>query len=273
MNSNELRSIKAIQISLDSINHPDSFRVAREIFEHTKGDQDRISSIISSLKLHKPWEYIRGYVDFLGLQITVNEHTLIPRVETEELVRRIIEHTKQNKGAIDTIVDIGTGSGAIISSLAHNLKSQSNLNFIGSDYSESALDVARRNANQLNLTNSIKFIQSDILENLDVSTSTVIVANLPYIPTPEYLSLEKSVKEYEPRLALDGGEEGLDLIERLIVETSKREETPQAIFLEIDPSQSEGIHKLFSQYLSNYDVESIKDYRNVIRFIQAVKRF
>lgn len=272
MNSNELKSIKAIQTSLDSINHPDSYRVAREIFEYTGGNENDISSVLASIQLHKPWEYIRGYVEFSGLQIRVNEHTLIPRVETEELVRRIIEYTKQNKGVIDTIIDIGTGSGAIIASLAHTLKSVGNINFVGSDYSDNALEIARINSQHLGLTSTIKFVRSEILRNIDVSAKTIIVANLPYIPTSAYLSLDKSVKEYEPRLALDGGKEGLDLIERLIMEISKREEKPQAIFLEIDPGQSEAIHHLFTLHLKEYGVKSIKDYRDVIRFIQAVKK-
>ena len=186
-----------------------------------------------------PVEYITRHAAFKGLDLYVTPDCLIPRIETEKIVDIALDFIVSHKIPIPTIADIGCGSGAIGIAIAHNLeKNHQSYNILLSDISPSALQIAQKNATSI-LTNidHISYLQSDLLSNFPPHTKiNCLVSNLPYIPSSRIMSLDSSVKDYEPHLALDGGPDGTDLINRLINEASPFLATEFIIVLEIDDS-------------------------------------
>ena len=159
----------------------------------------RWESVLVDLKKQKPIQYILGKTEFYGLKILVNENTLIPRPETEELVEWILQNPKlQSKDNSLNIVDIGTGSGCIAISLAKNLI---NAEVSAIDVSEKALTMAKKNA-ELNKVN-VNFIHKNILETTDLGIQyDIIVSNPPYVRNLEKEEIKTNVLEFEPHLAL-----------------------------------------------------------------------
>jgi release factor glutamine methyltransferase len=156
------------------------------------------NEIISRLNEGEPIDYILGYTYFYGLKIKVSMDTLIPRPETEELVELILNENQTNSGL--KILDIGTGSGCIALGLKSKLVETE---IIAIDVSKEAIEIAKRNSNQLGL--NINFIQLDILDESQWSQLTnydIIVSNPPYIPQEEKKDMTSSVVDYEPHLAL-----------------------------------------------------------------------
>lgn len=182
-----LHNLKRIDVSLN----PD--------FEVSESDLAKWNKIISELKTEKPIQYITGEAWFYGLRFEVNENTLIPRPETEELVEWIIEGLKvKGEGQKVSILDIGTGSGCIPISLKKEI---SNVIISAIDVSESALEMAKKNA--LDNEVEVNFMLKNILEtNSLVDKYDVIVSNPPYVRNLEKQEIKKNVLDYEPHLAL-----------------------------------------------------------------------
>jgi release factor glutamine methyltransferase len=177
-------------------------------FELSEAEVEKWNTILAQLQLEKPIQHITGEAWFFGLQFEVNENTLIPRPETEELVEWIIESWKLEVGSWKSenqkrinVLDIGTGTGCISITLKTNLP-QANVSAI--DVSEKALEVAKRNA-ELNKV-EVNFIQANILEVEDLSqlpsSYNIIVSNPPYVRNLEKQEIKKNVMDYEPHLAL-----------------------------------------------------------------------
>lgn len=179
-------------------------------FELSEDDVEKWNSILADLQQEKPIQYITGEAWFYGLQFEVNENTLIPRPETEELVEFILKETSnfQLPTSSLNILDVGTGTGCIPISLKSNLP-QANVSAI--DVSEKALEVAKRNAASNKV--EINFIQANILEVEDLSklrtsnsqlptSFNIIVSNPPYVRNLEKQEIKKNVLDYEPHLAL-----------------------------------------------------------------------
>ena len=157
-----------------------------------------------------PLQHLTGVQDFMGLDFAVNEHVLIPRQDTEILVEEVLQNLHDGMH----ILDMCTGSGCILISLLHYTNDCTG---VGADISERALQVAKKNAERLE-SNAI-FVQSDLFQNME-GLFDVIVSNPPYISDRVVETLMPEVKEHEPRLALAGGEDGLDFY-REIVKKSK----------------------------------------------------
>ena len=179
--------------------------------------------LIDLRKTRYPLQYIIGKQEFMGLDFKVKEGVLVPRPDTEVLVEKIIEFVEDGYFAGKeniSIADIGTGSGAITLSLAHFIENS----FVYSvDISPHALEVASENAQAHKLESRVKFLNGSILEplieeNLEGKID-ILVSNPPYIPTSVIEGLQREVSTYEPKLALDGGEDGLDFY-RVIVDRS-----------------------------------------------------
>ncbi len=198
-----------------------------------------------------PVEYMTGHVDFNGLDLLVNPDVLIPRIETEELALRATKLTDQiitvhkqlpSSPSILRILDLGTGCGAIAIYLAHQISEKqlgpTQCQIIASDISPSALAVARENARRcLTASSSVKieFVLSDLWQNIDQNDKfDLVVANLPYIPSPRIPVLDASVKSFEPWLALDGGPDGLKLIGAMLTEAPSHLAPHGVILLEVD---------------------------------------
>lgn len=220
-------------------------------------------SSLEALKENKPIQYVIGNVNFYGLKFIVNRNVLIPRFETEELVEQVVEYTKDlNKDKIK-ILDLGCGSGAIGLTLKSILKdSEVTL----TDISKEALEVAKLNANNLNL--DVTFIESDWLSNVKLEKYDIIVSNPPYIRTDE--EIEEIVKNNEPSLALYGGVDGLDCYRKILANIKPYLNNKFLIAFEIGESQKEEIYDIVNNYLKDIEITCKKDLygRNRMIFVR-----
>lgn len=166
----------------------------------------------------KPIEYVTGHVQFLGFDFLVTPDTLIPRIESEQIVETALRYIDDHDLAHPVIADIGTGSGCLGISLAVRLaKRQIPYSIFLSDISPKALKVADLNAQRLlHSPENIFFLESNLLESFPKIKFDIILANLPYIPTKNIDKLDSSVKDFEPKLALDGGAKGNLFINALL---------------------------------------------------------
>ena len=220
-------------------------------------------SSLEALKENKPIQYVIGNVNFYGLKFIVNKNVLIPRFETEELVEQVVEYAKDlNKDKIK-ILDLGCGSGAIGLTLKSILKdSEVTL----TDISKEALEVARLNANNLNL--DVTFIESDWFSNVKLEKYDIIVSNPPYIRTDE--EIEEIVKNNEPSLALYGGIDGLDCYRKILANVKPYLNNKFLIAFEIGESQKEEIYDIVGKYLKAVEITCKKDLygRNRMIFVR-----
>ncbi len=210
---------------------------------------------------NEPIAYILKEKEFWSKKFTVNQHTLIPRPETELLVYEILKLYRNRK---ITILDIGTGSGCIILSLLGDLKKS---NGIGIDISKNAILMAKKNAKDHQLFNNVKFLNRS-LENIFGKKFDLIVSNPPYIERKELKNLTEDIKRFEPRMALDGGNDGLDLIKKVIYKSKNILKIKGTLALEIGNEQIKKVSKILVD--NNFRVRRvIKDYKNNVRCILA----
>lgn len=214
------------------LNQPKSFILAHNEYLLSSKENQSLQEIIDQISKEIPLPYILGEWEFFGRIFVISAAVLIPRPETELLVEKAIQLAQSYKNP--RIVDVGTGSGAIIVSLASHLPSGT---LIGTDVSFEALKIAQLNAKNLGQSH-IKFLQADLLTPI-YTQFDLICANLPYIPsnTLDGLAVVKS----EPRLALDGGEDGLNLIRTLITQAQTRLAPKGALLLEIEASMGRDV--------------------------------
>ncbi len=211
-----------------------------------------------------PLPYVLGEWEFFGLSFKVNPHVLIPRPETELLVEEAIKKSQLPKSQLPitnySIADVGTGSGIIAITLAKKL---SGAEIFATDVSEEALKVAKENAQRHNVSDRITFVHGDLLEG--IGKVNMICANLPYIPTQELETLE--VIKHEPRLALDGGEDGLRIVERLL-DTARDHLLPRGILLaEIAANEGGAALGLARKVFSSATLEVKKDLAQLDRLL------
>ena len=210
---------------------------------------------------NEPIAYILGEKEFWSKKFYLNRNTLIPRPETELLVDKILKIYKEKK---ISILDIGTGSGCIIISLLSSLK---NSNGIGVDISKNAILIAKKNALKYKLTNRVKFFNNSF-NNLFSKKFDLIVSNPPYIDSKDIKNLSDDIKRYEPRIALDGGNDGLDLIKKVIYKSKNILKINGMLALEIGNEQIKKVSKILID--NNFRVKHvIKDYKNNVRCVFA----
>jgi release factor glutamine methyltransferase len=224
-----------------------------------------------------PIQYIIGHTQFCGIDIYVNENILIPRPETELLVEKVIELGRIKNKAL-RILDLCTGSGCIAVAIAAHLwppsgpdriegltKAVSDCTIIASDISWPALEVARSNADKHKCSDRVEFIQSDLFESL-TGKFDIIVSNPPYIAEFEFETLQKEVLR-EPRLALDGGEDGLEFYRSIISEAPAYLKPGGHILFEVGFGQAESVKEIIGSR-GGFTVESIlKDFNGIDRVI------
>jgi release factor glutamine methyltransferase len=229
-----------------------------------KEDIARYREFIKRRANHEPVWYITGKIDFFGQEFAVNDSVLIPRPETELLIEKIIERVRGGFSP-KNIVDIGTGSGAIILTLADNFKNISGVACFASDISEKAILVAKSNAENLGFGSIVEFRQGNLFDPWKDRKFDLIVANLPYVPDGDELAPD--LVKYEPQLALFGGEDGLDIIRELIRELPKYLADGGKVFLEIGYDQGERVQQMVKDSLPDAKVEVIGDYANIDRIV------
>lgn len=250
-----------------------------KIYTYTHKDQvvdsqsvDKFLKLIDKRKSGYPIQYILEKQEFMGLDFYVKEGVLVPRPDTEILVEYIIDIV--NKGYFNDkdllkIVDIGTGSGAITLSLAHYLK---NVHVYSVDISDTALQVATENSRRLGLESKVTFLKGDLFEPIDKlglqNSIDIIVSNPPYIPTKDISELQKEVAEYEPKLALDGGEDGLDYYRRIVNGYDKYLSDDGILAMEIGYDQGPALKKLLDDKKTSPVDISKKNHPHCIKIIK-----
>lgn len=216
------------------------------------------------LGMDEPVQYILGYAYFMDKTFTVNEDTLIPRQETEEMVQRIIsDHSDRKK----SILDIGTGSGIIAINLGLTFPDD---DILATDISKGALKVARLNADNYQ-TNNVFFKQSDLFENIENEKFDVIVSNPPYISFDEKKVMDQSVIKYEPDLALYGENNGLEFYQDITKVASNYLNSDGSLYMEFGYHQKNEIKKIFANNMPEYQVEFYKDINGNDRYLKAEK--
>jgi len=201
--------------------HPERTLTSAQVARYGKLVDDRAAGY--------PLPYLTGEIEFYGLDIEVTPEVLIPRPETETLVDLALERRP------NTVVDVGTGSGCIAVALAAHLPEAA---VYGIDISPAALAVARRNAERYGLGERIRFLVGDLLDRRPGPVD-LIVSNPPYVSADEWASLPPSVRDHEPRLALDGGPDGLEVVRRLISQSQGLLEPDGALLIEIGATQGD----------------------------------
>ncbi len=219
----------------------------------------------------EPLQYAAGFTEFLGCKIFVDERVLIPRPETEIMVEKIIEQIKQNNISEVNILDVGTGSGNIAIALAKNIK---NAEITAIDKSKDSIDLAKYNS-EYNLVNDrIKFINVSF-ENYVVQNNPlkfdIIVSNPPYIPENDLNNLPDDVKR-EPFGALNGGKNGVEIIEKIIINSSKMLKENGMIFLEIGDNQNDLAEEIIKNTNAYKNIRFFLDYVGTRRIVSAEVR-
>ena len=207
----------------------------------------------------EPIAYIVKEKEFWSKNFLVSSDTLIPRPETELIVEKLIKIFEEKK---ISILDIGTGTGCILISLLSELK---NSKGIGIDISKKALRIAEKNSEQHGMKNKIKFFHKS-LDSKFYQKFDLIVSNPPYIKKSEIKNLKEDVRKFEPRIALDGGNDGLDIIKKVIYKSKYILKIKGLLALEIGNEQFNKVSKILKK--NNFKIEHIiKDYKDNIRGI------
>ena len=231
----------------------------------TEPQRSGLATLLERRVAGEPIAYIVGYREFFGRRFAVSPAVLTPRPETELLVEWALDHLESRSEA--TVVDVGTGSGAIALSVA--LATPEQVRVLAIDISSDALEVARANAESLG-ANGVEFLSGDLLGPVDGPVDLVL-ANLPYL-RPDQIEGNRDLAA-EPRLALDGGAAGLELIVRLIEQLSIRLTAGGAVALEIDPSQAGTVSDRLRTVLPDARVSIHPDLAGLDRFVTAVRLY
>ncbi|MFH0948106.1 MAG: peptide chain release factor N(5)-glutamine methyltransferase [Elusimicrobiota bacterium] len=244
-------------------------------------ERDAYQKLLNKRKKGLPTAYITGETEFMGLRFYVNKNVLIPRQETEILVEEVLKilptshffATGEPTWQLPTIIDIGTGCGNIAVSLAKYIP---NAKIVATDISKDALRIARKNAKLNNVSDRITFFQSDILNSTSnfqllrhrrtyLATANLIISNPPYIKSSEIKKLQKEI-QYEPKIALDGGKDGLNFYRKIIPLSRKLLKKNGFLMFEIGYHHSQEIKKQMElNGLKN--IKIIKDYSQQERII------
>jgi len=212
---------------------------------------------------NEPVAYIIGKKEFWSENFFTNKSTLVPRPETELLIYKIVDIFKNKR---INILDIGTGTGCILLSLLKELYSSRG---IGIDISSQAIRIAKANSKNLNLTNRAKFKNFEI-ENYALGKYDLIVCNPPYIPSKDIKKLSKDIIKFEPKEALDGGLDGLDLIKKVIYKSNILLKRNGMLALEIGFGQYRRVSEILGHYKFK-EYSKIYDYNDNVRCIITTK--
>ena len=228
-------------------------------------DQKNFKDLIIRRSKGKPLAYLTGSKSFWKYDFKVNEKVLIPRPDTEIIIEQILDIYK-NKSNLN-FLDVGIGSGCIALSI---LKEKKSFFATGVDLSRDCINICTYNANKLGVSNRIKLLKSDV-DNLNFRKYDLIISNPPYIKKLDLKKLNREVINYEPKLALDGGLEGLSVIRKVIKKSSELVKTHGKLILEIGYDQKELVKKILKE--NNFYVnKTFKDLAKNDRCIISTKK-
>ena len=273
-NNIEEPSLKARMILANILKQSKEYLLIHEEEELSLNDIKRYEEEIKKLASNVPIQYIINKQEFMGLNFYVDENVLIPQPDTEILVEEVINMCRNincsEPEKTIKVLDLCTGSGSIGVSIAKNIKK---CEITLSDISYDALEIAQKNSAEVTgdtQNNKIKIIQSDLFEKIEEKFD-IIVSNPPYIETKTIQTLDKEV-QMEPIIALDGGEDGLDLYRRIIKEAYKYLYNNGILALEIGYNQKDRVINLLKESNMYKEIYSKKDLSNIDRIIVCRKR-
>jgi release factor glutamine methyltransferase len=234
--------------------------------ELTPEEQARYQGVVAQRSSGEPSQYITGHQEFWGLDFVVTPAVLIPRPETEHLVETVLDFAREVERP--KIVDVGTGSGCIALALANELQ---RAEVFAVDLSADALEIARANSARLQLDSRVKFLQSDVLATLaGVHDFDFVVSNPPYVGNNEADKVQRSVFEFEPRLAVFSGESGLDVIRPLVTQAHAALKPGGWLAMEIGYSMRDMVLELIAPTMWD-DIRVVPDLQGIPRVIAARK--
>ncbi|WP_265458651.1 peptide chain release factor N(5)-glutamine methyltransferase [Enterococcus sp. HY326] len=223
-------------------------------------DETQIAADMRALMENQPPQYLLGYADFYGRTFFVNQDTLIPRPETEELVELCLKENSSEKNL--QVVDIGTGTGAI----AITLKAEADSwQLFASDISEGALSVAKKNSQALHT--AIDFRKGSVLEPFAEETFDLIISNPPYISQAEWDLMDESVRTYEPKSALFAAADGLAIYQMIAQQAPEKLKAGGKIYLEIGFQQGQAVKEIFEKNFPAAQITVKKDLTGLDRFV------
>lgn len=227
--------------------------------------REQFSELVARRAKGEPMAYVVGHKEFMKLDFLVEKGILIPRPETETLCEWVIDHAPEKA----KILDLFTGSGCVGISIAHTLE-KSHVCCV--DISKQALEMVKKNGMRLDMGKRVQTVQADLhaVWPFQENSFHVITANPPYIPTRDIAKLEKDVKEYEPHLALDGGEDGLAFYETIAKNAARILKTKGFLAVEIGIGQADDVVRIMKNYL--VDVQVIEDLQNIPRVVVGYKK-
>ena len=225
-------------------------------------DTRRYRALVTRRARRVPVAYLTGSKEFFGHRLLVTPAVLIPRSETESLVERALAYLRRHPG-VRRVIDVGTGSGAIAVALAGAIR---RLKIDAVDIDARALAVARRNIAQAGLRTRVRVRRANLLDG--ASRVSCIVANLPYLSAERRRQVAQDVR-YEPRRALNGGPDGLELIRELLSQAPRRLRRPGCLLLECDPAQARTIRRLAARAFPHASVDVVKDLSGRARVIEV----
>jgi len=238
-------------------------------------DEDQLAifrDLVRRAGEHEPIAYLTGKAHFFNLEFEVTRDVLIPRPDTETLVEHVLQHVRFTPGLESPrILELCTGSACIAAAIAHQLKSAT---ILAIDISESALAVARRNLDRLNLSDRVILAQGDLYEPLETQITAapfdMILANPPYIRSADIQALDRNVRDYEPRLALDGGEDGLQITRRILATAPRRLVPGGRVYIEIQFDAADAVRQLATD-AGLQDIRIFRDQAGNDRVLHARK--
>lgn len=231
-------------------------------------------SLIRRRVNREPVQYLTGFQEFWSMEFIVTPEVLIPRPESEllvEQVKSLYQESASCEKPCPLILDLGTGSGALAVSLAREFEEAS---IWASDISQEAIDLAIMNADKHGVNNRIRFIQGDLWKPfVDKSfLFDIILSNPPYVPSEDYESLPPEVRDYEPRLALDGREGGMFYIEKIIMEGAEYLNPGGWLLMEMDPIQTTKALRIVEDYPCYGEKRRVMDYSHNYRVVMTQKK-
>jgi len=246
--------------------------------------RDELSSfreIVKRRGSREPLQYITGHQEFWTLDFKVTPDVLIPRPDTEILVeealkavrRETLDVRRQNQLPF-TILDLCTGSGCIAISLAHELKDAV---VYAVDTSEAALSIARENAEKNVVQDRVIFLQGDLYEALTsyvsrLTSYDIIVSNPPYIKNIDIPNIQPEVRDYEPRMAVDGGTEGLGFYKRIVADAPNHLSPHGWLMVEVGEGQADAVSKMMADTGAFESISTVKDLAGIERVVKAHKK-